>query len=76
MAPPYEDKDMSKIVWRVAPPPVLAQAVRQFALAEGRSSNMISRLIGEAVQARRVAEGRKPEIEKLIEVIRGQRGPA
>jgi len=61
-----------KVQWRVAPPPHLAETVRNMALAEGRSdTNMITRLVAEAVGARRAAESNKPEIEKLIEVIRG-----
>jgi hypothetical protein len=42
------------------------------ALAEGRTdTNMISRLIGEAVSARRAIESRAPEVQRLVDIIRG-----
>jgi hypothetical protein len=67
----------NRIVWRVAPPAHLAQAVRKMALAEGRTdTNMISRLIGEAVSARRAIEAKLPEVQRLADLIRGRGEPA
>lgn len=55
-----------------APPPQLAEAVHQMATAEGRSdTNMITRLIAEAVSTRRALDQRKPELVRLVEIIRG-----
>jgi hypothetical protein len=45
---------MSETLWRVAPPAHLAEAVRKLVMAEGRTDcNMISRLLAEAISARR-----------------------
>jgi hypothetical protein len=64
----------NKIQWRVAPPLHLAEAVRRLAMAEGRSdTNMITRLIAEAVSTRRALDARKPELVRLVEIIRGDR---
>jgi hypothetical protein len=66
----------NKIQWRVAPPLHLAEAVRQMAMREGRSdTNMLTRLVSEAVAARRAAESRRPEIDRLIDIIRGHEVP-
>jgi hypothetical protein len=40
--------------WRIVPPPQVAYEIHQLALAEGRSrSNMILRLVTEALEKRR-----------------------
>jgi hypothetical protein len=63
----------SKTVWRIAPTPWLADAVHKLALKENRStSNMLFQLVDRAVRATTSAEKQKPEIQKLIEIIRGQ----
>jgi hypothetical protein len=60
---------MPKIVWRIAPPAHLADAVRKLALAEGRSdTNMINKLISEALAARRSADA---NVNRLVDIMRG-----
>jgi hypothetical protein len=58
--------------WRIEPPPWLGEAVRKLALSEGRTqSNMLVRLVSEAVQTRRAIEARTPEAARLESLIRG-----
>jgi hypothetical protein len=48
--------------WRVSPPEHLDREVHQLALAENRSdSNMLLRLVIEAIEARRKSSERKAE---------------
>jgi CopG-like RHH_1 or ribbon-helix-helix domain, RHH_5 len=55
-------------LWRVQAPDHLADAVRRLALAEGRSdSNMITKLIGEAISARNAADN---QVDRLVLAIR------
>jgi hypothetical protein len=63
---------MSRTNWRVAPPPGIAFSVAEIAKREGRSvSNTITRLLGEAVDARRVADAQPNnlEVKRLLAII-------
>jgi hypothetical protein len=63
----------SRPMWRAFPSPLLADIVRHMALAEGRSdSNMIVRLVSEAVQARQTADH---QVTKLVDAIRTVAAP-
>jgi hypothetical protein len=60
---------MSRTMWRIAPPPHLAEAVRKLALAEARTdSGMITKLISEALAGRRATE---TKVDRLVDAFRG-----
>jgi hypothetical protein len=61
---------MPKTLWRVAPPAHLAEAVRKLAMAEGRTDcNMISRLLTEAITARRDSNHKAEQIVSAIRSV-------
>ena len=58
-------------LWRVAAPPGIAHAIQEIAKREQRSiANTVLRLVGEAVDARRILEQRPSEdLIKLLSLL-------
>jgi len=64
----------NKRCWRITPTPALEYAVESLARKEGRSlANMMFKLLGEAIDARRKADA---DVSKLVAAIRGTTGVA
>lgn len=58
--------------WRINPSPWLDAQVEQLARREGRStSNMLTKLVSEAINARQAIERRAPEVARLASIITG-----
>jgi CopG-like RHH_1 or ribbon-helix-helix domain, RHH_5 len=58
---------MTRFLWRAMPPAHLAETVRKLALSEGRTdSNMLVRLVTEALNARRAADVRVNQMATAI----------
>jgi hypothetical protein len=63
--------------WRLNPSPFVEHHVERLAREENRSlSNMMERLITEAINHRRQAEAMRPEISRLAAVIAAGSSPS
>jgi hypothetical protein len=59
-----------KTSWRITPPTHMAAEVRRLALSEGRTdSAMLTRLIGEALTARRAADNNVSRLTALLTAV-------
>ena len=64
---------MRKSHWRLNPTPIEEAFVREAARREGRElSQMVHRLLGEAILARQVAASQVEQVSRLTQMIRGE----